>query len=361
MPARLVCFAALLPIVPLFAADPVEPGEDENAWKRLLAEDTDGLLTIDVKQILASPFVKKGMKGKLPDLLSDRFLVPVRLKPLGVDPTKDLHRVTVMMAASDWKDADESRGGPVILFQTAKSEASLRAALDKLAKDGKGVKAVEEGKHKLYELSEDGRSFVAVLPGGTLGISPGPKGLAAALARSKAPRKALKHAPMAKFVAALKAGPAVQGIVLPEAVVGASGSASDDGMGKVVRTFKTHTFGESTGFSGARVVVTGKDTLKGTVTLECKDEDTAKKKAKEVTGGITLAQLTLGGQVMMVPQLKAVIKILESAKVKVDGKSVTIDGEVEPEAAAVLDLLDRGPGGRPVPPPPPVEKVEKKG
>jgi hypothetical protein len=363
MRRRLAGLAALLFLLPLNAADPapVEPGEDENAWQRLMAEDNDALVIINVQQILKSPMFLKGLKGKLPSVMSDQFIVPVRLKPLGVDPAKDLRKVTVMMARSDWDDKGgmaDLDGGGVLLFHTSKSEAALRATLDKLAKDGKGVKVAEEEKQKFFEVNDDmgPRTFVAVLPGGTLALSPSKTGLARALARSKGPRKALKHAAMARFVAGLKPGLTIQGLLLPEAVIGASGSVTDNGMGMVKRESKLHTLGES-GFGTCRFEATVKDTLKAKATFDLKDEATAEKKAKEVTGAVAAAQLFLGGQVMMEPKLKGVLKVLESVKVKADGKAVKVEGEVEAEAAAAIDIFDRG-GGQPQPPapPPPVEK-----
>ena len=66
----------------LAAPAPVEPGEDD-AWLRAMPDDADVLALIDVKRFMDSALVKKGLDGKLPPILSDKFFLPVPLKPLG--------------------------------------------------------------------------------------------------------------------------------------------------------------------------------------------------------------------------------------------------------------------------------------
>jgi len=349
MPARLVYLALLLAAPLLAAPAPVEPPDE--GWQRVLPEDVDGLLVLDVKQLMDSPLVKKGLKGKLPALLSDQFLVPVRLEQFGVDPAKDLRQVVIAQARSHWTDKDGKPthgSGGLIVFRTAKTEAALRATLADLVKAGKASESAE-GDVKLFELRADAMpAFAAVLPGGGLAISPNRLAVAKAAARIKAgKRAAFKNAEMAKFVKGLKGGPMLQGVMLGETVVGTSSNFNGGKGAPPVVMLQTLS---DNGFAAVRFKARIKDTIKAGVDLECKDAGTAEKKAKEITGGIEAGKLVIGGQIMMMAQLKAVLKILDSATSKQMDKTVRVEGEIEAEVFEALDLLMPGGGG-----PPPVK------
>ncbi len=343
MPVRLVALAVLALALDLRAAPaPVEP-PDDNPWTRALAEDTDVLLHFDIKQFMASPLVQKELKGKLPAILADRFVFPVRLKPLGIDPTKDIRTMVMAQCRGDWLDKDgkpSHQTAGIILLHTTRTEAALKASFAAAAKAGKGSTEASEGAHNFYEVKGEAPGVAAVLPGGVIALAPNRLTLVRALDRVKAAKRpALKSAEMAKFVKGLKAGPFLRGLILGEAVTGVSSNFGGGMQPKVT----LNTLSES-GFDGVRIEATLKGTIKGHVDLLCKDAGTAEKKAKEITGGIVAAQLFVGQQVMAMAQLKVLIKILDSAKATSNDKTVRVEGEIEAEAVAALDLIPLPPG-----------------
>ncbi|MBY0232024.1 MAG: hypothetical protein K2W96_22295 [Gemmataceae bacterium] len=332
---------SLLLLALLAAPAPVEPGEDD-AWLRAMPDDTDVVAVFDVKRFMDSDLVKKGLGGKLPPLLDDKFLVPIPLKPLGVDPSKDLKQMAVVMGRSLWLDKDgkpASGGGLFVLMRTGKSEASIRGKLAELAKAGtEGFKELPGG--KVYEYSGKGpRGAVAVLPGGVLALGENARPLEMALERVKTGKKpAFKHAEMAKFLKSLKPGPLLSMRMLGDAVVSAHSTGRKGPAGGPVQ-FETKlvTLSES-GFEAVTVSATVKETIKGKCELLCKDADLAAKKAKEFDGLRALVLPMLQEQAKGMPALAPVLKAFENAKIGSKDKAVVIEAEIGPDVVKALEL-----------------------
>ena len=64
-----------------------------------LPDDTEVLVTVNVRQVLDSPLVKKSTLEKLREALKDIDMAEDVLKDLGFDPFKDLDRVTAFIRA----------------------------------------------------------------------------------------------------------------------------------------------------------------------------------------------------------------------------------------------------------------------
>jgi hypothetical protein len=330
----------LLPTALLAAPAPVEPPEDASAFRRVLPEDTAGLAVLDVQQLLRSDLVKKELKGKLPAALTDSFLIPVRFKKLGIDLEKDLKQVVLATARSDWTDKEGNpirEGGVLILFRTTKTTASLADAL----KGYKGARDASEGALKLYAADRDGHKvFISALPGGILALSPARAPIVNALVRARAGKMpAWKNPEVAKFVKDLKPGVFLQGLALGEAVVSTSTEAvvNPGGGGREGKAV-LYRLSES-GLTALRFEAAVKEKITARVDLHFKDEAEAAKKSKEAAGIIVTGQLAIGGQLMMMPHLKPLAKILDSASAKQVDKAVRLEGEVEADAISALDNL----------------------
>jgi hypothetical protein len=341
---RLAFLACLALAVPALAAPvPIEPKGGDDAWVKALPADTDGLFVVDIKAFMASPLVKKGLMGKLPPILGDYFVVPVSLKSLGLDPTKDLKYMILAQAHSMWNGPDgkpvANGDGILFIFQTAKSSAALQTGIDNAVKDGKGVKAVAGAKGKVFEAKAPGKpAFLAVLPGGALAIAPNQRQVEAALAQVRV-RPALKNAEVSKFVKGLKPGAVVRGLMLPTCVVGSS-SSSIGGVNPMT-TVKLMTLADS-GMQGVRAEIKVKDALTGFVDIEWKDAAEAAKKGKEARKGLEQIKPILEMQAAAMPELKAVVEVLKKLTIKEVGKVMRIEGEVGPDAVKALEKIPLG-------------------
>jgi hypothetical protein len=322
--ARHVCLFALLAAVPALAADPVEP-EDPVAWRRMLPEDVDAVIVIDYKALVSSPLVKKVLKGKLSKVFS-----PAELKPMKIDPLKDIRRVVIVSGRGFWEAGSEDLGfgGPVLVVETGKSSAALRTALDAAAREEGPFKATDEDKERVYQPKAGPHSYFAVLPGGALAVAQSRAAALAALARAKAGTwtRKFKHREVAKFARGIKESQVISGLVLGDAVVSASSFRAGGEKPKVT----LHTLAES-GFTSARIAATLKDTIKGKVELGCKDKDAAEKKLKELNGGLELARMMTEKQADKEPKAKDILRMLKSIKGTVSGKTLAVEGEAGTE------------------------------
>src|SRR5262245_56512047 len=100
---RLAIVAALLLALP--AAAPAAPLDPH------LPADTQSYLSINVKQVLAAPLVKKHFLGLAKQAINDIEGAGALLKELGFDPFKDLDRAIV--SSPGGKEADR---GLIILY-----------------------------------------------------------------------------------------------------------------------------------------------------------------------------------------------------------------------------------------------------
>jgi hypothetical protein len=172
----LAALALLLPEARAADVDPYAPADSE--W----------VLQVNVKQLAAAPAVKKHATEPLTAALRGKFDALKALPALGIDPLKDVHTLTT--AGSGLPDDRQAltivRGG----FDADK----LRKSADGLVKQQPDAwKALKQGEVTAYaHIDKSGTVFayLAVLPDGTLVLSPARKYVAAALALDpkKAPR-----------------------------------------------------------------------------------------------------------------------------------------------------------------------------
>src|SRR5262249_35733260 len=134
-----------------------------------LPDDTDFLVVVNVKEITRSKLFTKHLQGDVEKLLGRAEVRPY-LKDAGIDVLKDVEQVLVCMGKSCYSKSPRSgEDGPVVLFQGRFDKAKVDAQLAKLAKDGKGMQAVEHKKAKFYRLGgPDGGPYVAALDKNTL-------------------------------------------------------------------------------------------------------------------------------------------------------------------------------------------------
>ncbi len=133
----------------------------------LLPAETDSVVFVNVRQILDSDIVKKYALGQLKQALQGADAQQT-LNKLGLDPLKDVERVT----AGSWgKDKDDMN---VIFVVRGKFDAQklFAAAKEESKKDDAKLSIVEEGKYKLVKIVGDENQkkpmYAAVADGKTI-------------------------------------------------------------------------------------------------------------------------------------------------------------------------------------------------
>ncbi len=117
----------------------------------LLPSETESVIFVNVKQILASDIVKKYALGQLKQMIESNEDAQKMLKDLGIDPMKDIDQVT----AGTWgKDKDDMN--VVAIVRGKFDPTKLMAAAEKEAKtNGDKVAVVVEGKYKLIKFTNE--------------------------------------------------------------------------------------------------------------------------------------------------------------------------------------------------------------
>ncbi len=134
---------SLLSALPALAAPaPIEG--PAGSFEKYLPDGADGVVNINVRQLLESGLVKKiGLDKLLANEDADKTL-----KTLGLDPLKDIERVII---ANDKEKGDDS----YIIVQGKFDLNKLRLAADLMAKEKKDVLKIHKMEHgKIYEVTK---------------------------------------------------------------------------------------------------------------------------------------------------------------------------------------------------------------
>src|SRR3954468_15012654 len=155
--ARRLFAAAVLALV---AAAPVRAAEVDV----LLPAETEAVMFVNVKQILDSDLVKKYALGQIKQALQGNENQKL-LKDLGLDPLKDIDRVTV----GSWGKGPEDMEAVAIVRGRFDPEKLFAAAKDQAGKNADKMAIVEEKvgdkTYKLVKITQDNQPkpfYVAV-------------------------------------------------------------------------------------------------------------------------------------------------------------------------------------------------------
>ena len=144
---RRLLFGAILAAGLSASAVPARAAEIDN----LLPEKTESVLFVNVKQLLESELIKKFALGQVKQMLENNEDAQRMLKDLGIDPMKDIDRVT----AGFWgKDKDDMNG--VAIIRGKFDLEKMFAAAEKEAKNnGDKLTIVKEGEFKLIKFTPE--------------------------------------------------------------------------------------------------------------------------------------------------------------------------------------------------------------
>jgi len=115
----------------------------------VLPADTESVMVVNLRQIIDANLVKKYVLGQLKQVMAGND-VAKQLQELGLDPLKDVDRVTV----GSWGEGEDAS---VVFVVRGKFdlEKMFAAAEAKAKTDGDKVKIVNEGKYKLVQVTVD--------------------------------------------------------------------------------------------------------------------------------------------------------------------------------------------------------------
>lgn len=294
-----------------------------------LPDDTESLVTINLRQILDSPLVKKHGLPKAKEALEGSEDAQKYLKMLGLDPFKDLDSVTI--AGGGAKEADDK--GVIIIHGTFNVE-KLQATVDELLKEhGDILKAhtADAGgtKVKLYEviIPDQEPMFVHFANKTTIVAAPAKAYVLDAVEKGAGRKKAaLKNAAFAAVLAKLDGKQSVGIAALGSAL--AKGLAAVPDAKEVAQKVETLVGGVTVGGGVATEV-----------TIETKDADGARAVARSITDGLDQAKLLLGFIAMQQKELAPLVDVLNAVKPDVKDRTVVLRAEIK------ADVLNKAIGG----------------
>jgi hypothetical protein len=352
----LLAAALLAPAVPAAAA-PAPPARPD--LSRFLIEDTDFVLVVNVKQILASGAFTKNFQKQVEGLLQNDAVKPW-LEGSGFDPLKDVERLVVVMGRSCHpSEGGNDEAGPLVYLQGRFDPDKLRAKADKMAASMPALlKAHAVGDTRAFELRGAAGSigFVTLLDRNTAVFAARKDQIADAVARFAGKKKVvLKYNALKPLLEKMNSDDSVSFVGLGEMVTGTAVSVTNDGM-KTTRKVTYHTLGEQ-GIASMQGAVKVADEAKGRVTLTAKDDAAAKKLAKEMTDGLGMAKAEIQRAAEKQPQLVPLVTLLQSVRVTGKGRAITLEGQADAEAVKALPMLLFGVSyARPTAPPPAAAK-----
>lgn len=135
----LVTAALCVAVAPVRAAD-IDP---------VLPAETESVMVVNLRQVIDANLIKKYVLGQLKQVMAGNDAAK-QLQELGLDPLKDIDRVTV----GSWGEGEDAN---VVFVVRGKFdlEKMFAAAEAKAKTDGDKVKIVSEGKYKLVQVTTD--------------------------------------------------------------------------------------------------------------------------------------------------------------------------------------------------------------
>jgi len=279
------------------------PGRAADADK-YLPSSTEGVITVNIKQMLTAPLVKNNI-DTLKGLLLGAGNTQQILNDMGVDPFQHVDSIVVGV------DRDPAQSLAVIngTFDVVKIRGHIEKAV---ANNSKIVKIAKTVDHTYYEVKppeQDETMYVAVLDGATVAASPSKTALLDALDKKAGKKKAeLKK----ELVAMLAKADKSQSISLV-ALGGALAATGQPAAAKI------------TTLSGG---ITLADDVKAQFLLNTANANDAKAVEAELKEGIdqikALVELTVNNN----KELQPLMDVVGTLKVAASGATVSVSGQI---------------------------------
>jgi len=283
---------------------------------KLLPNDSEYVVTLNVRLLLESALAKKYGLPRLQELLkSDQEFQDI-FKSLGMDPLADIHSLT--LASTNFSDPAKTMFILHGKFDSAKIHAK---ALDVIQTYGEVLKIHEADKARYYEVNFPGQTsfYVAVVDAATIVASPGKDGLTEALEKATGKKKPGVNKELLNLLEKVDSGRTLWMIGLKSALEHSPLSA-DDNARPVLAKVETATAG----------ITVGTD-IKAEFALSAKNADVAKELSKELVEKLDQAKGIVSILVGDVKELQILLELVGALKVSTQDRTVTLRGQIGEE------------------------------
>ncbi len=302
-----------------FAAVPSARAADLDKY---LPEDTEMVVSINVRQILDSDFFKKNVGDAARDALNGVDQAPEILKDLGFDPFKDLDRVVVAAPGG----ADQDRG--LVIAHGRFDLDKFRAKAEQVSKDEPDILKIHkiadgaDGKFLVYEVTVNEQAppvFVALADATTVLASPGKDYVVDAMRKvSSKEAPVLKNKQMQGLLERMNDKQSVSLAVV--------GGALSDGAPQEVKDL----FEKIDALGGG---VTLDDDVKIEVAATAKNADDAKDVVDDLKSYLNQARLLLSALAFTKnAKVDVLIDLVNSVKISVKDKTVVVKATVSADS-----------------------------
>jgi hypothetical protein len=337
-------------------------------FDKYLLDDTDGVMSVNVKQVLASPLFTKKYQKQVEELLKMGAAQEL-LKDSGLDPLKDVERLTLVASKSCYQSKGAANNGkvmssetffPLVILQGRFDPAKLKTKGEQLAKAGGTVKIHKVGEAQVYEVTIKGTStaFVAVLDKSSVVVAGSRRHAEDAIEKATGKKKTeLKHKAMKTLVDKMDAKQTIAWAACSEMIGETQVSATFDGQNNIVKV-KHVTLAEMGIESASGGLIVGA-TIKGSTALICKDGDTAKAMGTSIQDGLKSGIAETEKLVAKDKQFAPLVVLLKAIKVAAKDKTVNLQGEGGADGIeAIFKLWFMASEGKDLLPPAPAQEAK---
>lgn len=306
----LLALALLALTVPARAAD----------IDQYLPSDTQAVLTVNVRQILDSPLIKKHALGIMKAFLQSNAEAQKILKPLGFDPLTDVSSFTFAGPGG----SDQSKG--LVLVHGKFDVEKFRTKADELAKqDEKKLKVTKEGDYTLYttEIEQQGNSqtmYMAIVDDTTLAASPSKNYVVQVLDQKAGKGKSELKADLKGLLEKADANQSISFVALGDVLRKSPLAGDSDKAKDLLAKIESITGG-----------LTISDEFKMDVNIASKDEDAAKELTKDIKEGLERVKGMAAFFANERKELAPLVEALNNVKIDAKGTNVSVRGEITNE------------------------------
>jgi hypothetical protein len=306
-------------------------------YEKYLLDDTDALLTVNVKQALESPAYVKELKKQAEGLLKMEQAQQI-LKDTGFDPLKDLDRVTFAMGHSSHRTEQKNNSfrtqtGPLIILEGRFDADKLNSRAEALAKDFPFLKSEKIGKTTVWEIAAGGDTlYLAAIDKTTVIGTPFKDHMTDALDKAAGKKKTqLKSKAMTALLAKMDAKATATWAASGEMISDTHVQAVNMN-GQEVRKVEYKTLADN-GIESILGSLKVGDDLKGETTLIAKDADKAKEMTSAIEGGLKQGIERVS---KVAEEHKELVPLVDAMKsIKVTNKDKTITFQAQGSAKAI--------------------------
>jgi hypothetical protein len=271
---------------------------------KLLPADSNAIISLNVKQLMSSPFGKKFLAEQFKELIAGTPEVMDLLKQAEVDPVKDIDRINVGINTNSVEDA-------TIIIRGQFAKDKVDAVMKKIASqeaDKMGV--VKIGGRDAYELKADAMPvFMLPAADGVIVASGSKAGLQSALDRMGNRNLQLKNQALAALIAKADDNAAGYSVIITKGLL--------DGLGIQLPDQVQDLIGKIDSITGE--VKAGQD-ITLSLTANTRDGEAAMQIGELLKLGLQAAPDLIGQQ----EELKAALPFVRALRVESQGKTATI-------------------------------------